>query len=36
MVRRASVSIRRRAPVSERCEGPPAAGAFQPVISSYL
>jgi len=30
------VSIRRLAPVSVRRGGPPAAGAFKPVISSYL
>ena len=36
MVFRAAVSIRRLAPVSERHGDPPAAGAFQPVISSYL
>ena len=36
MVRRAAVSIRRLAPVSVRRAGPPAAGAFQPVSSSYL
>ena len=36
MARRAAASIRRFAPVSERRGGPPAAGAFQPVISSYL
>ena len=34
IVLRASLSIRRLAPVSDRCGGPPAAGAFQPVISS--
>ena len=33
---RAAVSIRRLAPVSVRRAGPPAAGAFQPVSSSYL
>ena len=34
MVRRAVSSIRRLAFVSERCDGPLAAGAFHPVISS--
>jgi len=34
MVLRAAVSIRRLAPVSVRRDGPPAAGAFHPVISS--
>ena len=36
MALRAAVSIRRLTPVSVRRAGPPAAGAFQPVISSYL
>ena len=35
IVCRASASMRRLAPVSERCDGPPATGAFQPVSSSY-
>ena len=34
MVLRASLSIRRHAPVSDRRDGPPAAGDFHPVISS--
>ena len=35
IVFRASVSIRFLAPVSDRWRGPPAAGAFHPVSSSY-
>ena len=34
MTLRASLSIRLRAPVSVRRDGPPAVGAFHPVISS--
>ena len=34
IVCRAAASMRRRAPVSDRCGGPPAVGGFQPVSSS--